>query len=221
MTPLQMTRAGNTGYRLGRLVADLLPKRQCEALLYTAQGYTDKQAAEQMDCAPATVKHLRQAVHYRCDSHTGPELVTRAFERGYLRLTTLAFAWLLGLGTLTAPQPTTADEDQAALLRLRTRRTRRQRTQQRTDGLYWDEETTTLYLGDRPLATLAHPTTEKTHDHQTTHYRPARISQQRQKHQRRNPIQRIGFDTHRLRRCRYPSLRRRTWHGPRRFFTAA
>lgn len=137
-TALHMTRSGDTGYQLGRLIADGLPKRQAEALLYTANGFTDRQAAEEMQCAPDTVKHLRKSAHYKCGSHTGPELVAKAFELGYLRVAALVLAWTIGLGAIgTAPEAMADDHDEQQL-RFRNRRIRTGRRDQ--GAIWWDDE---------------------------------------------------------------------------------
>lgn len=143
---LQMRRYGNTGYQLGCLIADHLPKRQAEALLYTGNGYTDKLAAAEMQCAADTVKHLRLAVHNKCNSHNGAELVARAFEKGYLRLAVILLAWTIGFGAVTTPAPAKADDGDNQMLRFRNRRARGRSRQD--NGLYWDEETGTLIITD-------------------------------------------------------------------------
>ena len=172
---ITMTREGKSGYRIGKLVADMLPKRQAEALLYTATGHSDKEAAEHMNCAPATVKHLRKEVHFKCGSHTGPELITRAFENGYLRLASITLAWLISLAGISAtPTPalasdnhSTTEQDETLRPRNRQRRTNNRTTRARRNpnsrsrntrvlaihipSLYWDDEAYTLFLEGTPL----------------------------------------------------------------------
>lgn len=156
---LQLKRFGETGYQLEQLIADHLPKRQQEALLYHAQGLTDKQAAELMNCAPNTVKHLRKEIHYKCKSHSGAQLITKAFQNGYLRFLSLALTWSIGLGTFITPQDTSADntpnDDMQIRFRNRPQRTQGARGRFRklrdctpediNNAIYWDDETQTLY----------------------------------------------------------------------------
>jgi|GEM_PF-6186623 len=167
----RMSRAGETGYRIGNLVADKLPKRQCEILLYTAKGFNDKASAEEMNCAPSTAKHLRKQVHFKLNTHNGPELITKAFELGYLRFMSIALAILLGIGAITTPRPAEASDNtktknEEEQMRLRNRQRNRQRSRQRQrtrtnrnrhqvfyifiPTLSWDEDTQTLLIEELP-----------------------------------------------------------------------
>ncbi|NIB44841.1 hypothetical protein HBA55_34995 [Pseudomaricurvus alkylphenolicus] len=177
-TQLRMTRAGDTGYQLGSLIADGLPKRQAEALLYTGNGFTDQQASELMNCAPATVKHLRKEVHFKCGSHTGPSLIVKCFENGFLRLACITLAWLIGLGAITThSMPATASnteqqEEEDDKMRFRNRSRRNPNTGRRLNNrarartrqsftifrihppeLAWENTTGTLLLEGQPLHT--------------------------------------------------------------------
>ncbi len=176
MSALQMTRHGETGYQLKNLIADKLPKRQCESLLYHAIGETDKSAAEHMNCAPGTVRDLRREVHFKCGTHNGPALITKSFELGFLRFASIMFACLIGIaGNLTlqseaeASEPTHTEEQMRFRnrpQRLRNSRSQRNRPRSRsrsqarqifhitTPDLNWDDETTTLLLEGIPLHTI-------------------------------------------------------------------
>lgn len=145
---LQMTRHGETGYKLGKLVADGLAKRQCELLLYTSNGYKGAEAAEAMDCATTTIRGIHKALHYKLGSFTPPEMIARAFELGFLRVATVALAWTIGFGFVGTSAPVAANDDtdqQNQQLRFRSRRGGRTR-RTRDDGLIWDEETGELML---------------------------------------------------------------------------
>ena len=142
----QLPTRTETGYQLGNLVAENLPARQAQALLFCANGLSEKAAAQLMDCSPANVRSLKQALFYKLDVHTATEAITKAFAKCYLRFASVLMAMFIATST-SLP----SDHQQQIA---RTGRTRpgsqlrvRSRNNGRTNndgGIYWQPETNEL-----------------------------------------------------------------------------
>jgi DNA-binding CsgD family transcriptional regulator len=91
MKSLSITRTEN-GYALNGLECVGLPRAQSHALLLRAQGRSFADAAEALGCSIQNVKNAIATLFYKLRADSSPELVTRAFESGFLRLLTLVAA---------------------------------------------------------------------------------------------------------------------------------
>lgn len=135
-----------TGYQLGNLVAEKLPPRQAQTLLFCAVGYTEKKCAIVMGCSLSNVQKVKQTLFYKLGAHSSTEAITRAFANAYLRFLSFFIAVFI---SISAP----AFNDHNSMARLN--RTRpgnqlRARTSMRIrndSGLFWVAETNELVWG--------------------------------------------------------------------------
>src|SRR6187431_1438020 len=97
MNAQQLPTRTATGYQLGNLIAEKLPARQAQTLLLCASGLSEKAAAHAMQCSPANVRQLKQAIFYRLDAHNGTEAITKAFANSYLRFASFFMAILISV----------------------------------------------------------------------------------------------------------------------------
>lgn len=143
MNAQQLPTRTENGYQLGNLIAEKLPARQAQTLLFCASGFSEKAAAAVMNCSPANVRGLKQALFYKLDAHNGTEAITKAFANAYLRFASLLMALLI---SISAP----AVNDQNIIARIGRTRTNshlRARNNVRTrnsNGLYWSPDTNEL-----------------------------------------------------------------------------
>jgi DNA-binding CsgD family transcriptional regulator len=91
MKAQHITRTEN-GYALNGLECVGLPRAQSHALLLRAQGRSFADAAEALGCSIQNVKNAIATLFYKLRADSSPELVTRAFESGFLRVLTLVAA---------------------------------------------------------------------------------------------------------------------------------
>ena len=90
-----------TGYQLGNLVAEKLPPRQAQTLLFCAIGYSEKKCAIVMGCSLSNVQKVKQTLFYKLNAHSGTEAITKAFASAYLRFLTVFFAMLISIAGQT------------------------------------------------------------------------------------------------------------------------
>lgn len=143
MKAQQLPTRTENGYQLGNLIAEKLPARQAQALLFCANGFSEKAAATVMNCSPANVRGLKQALFYKLDVHNGTEAITKAFANAYLRFASLLIAALISISA-----PTVNDQNAIARIgRTRPNNNFRARNSARTrniNGVYWSPETNEL-----------------------------------------------------------------------------
>lgn len=143
MKSQQLPTRTETGYQLGNLIAEKLPARQAQTLLFCANGFSEKAAAAVMNCSAANVRGLKQALFFKLDAHSGTEAITKAFANAYLR-----FACLLMTAYISLSAPMVNDHNTIARIgRTRTNNHLRARTAARSrnsNGVYWSPETNQL-----------------------------------------------------------------------------
>lgn len=132
------------GYQLGNFAAQGLPPRQSQELLLLANGCTEAEAAQVMNCSVNNIKRIKQDLFFKTGTFNSAELIARAFASRYLRYLTLFIAMFLGCGGSTWL------DHQNKYNRIARHRPSPKRARSRTgnsfrDGdIYWDPETNQL-----------------------------------------------------------------------------
>lgn len=67
-----------------------LPSREGEALVYVAMGFTSKEAARSMNCSNRNIDQLILSAINRLKAVNRVHLITKAFQKEYLRFLCLA-----------------------------------------------------------------------------------------------------------------------------------
>lgn len=93
-TPTQRT---ETGYQCGKLHTTGLPPRLSQVLLLRASGKSIRECAQLLGCSIANIKQAVTALFFKLDVDSSTELITRAFESGYLRFLSIFAALFIGL----------------------------------------------------------------------------------------------------------------------------
>lgn len=86
----------DTGYQLGNLHASGLAPRECQALLLRASGASVTQCAQVMNCGKSSVQGRIANMFFKLHVDSTPELITKAFQSGFLKFLTLAAVIHLG-----------------------------------------------------------------------------------------------------------------------------
>lgn len=89
----------DTGYQLGKLHASGLTPRESQALLLRASGLSIAACAEVMNCGKSSVQDRIVNLFYKLHVNSTPQLITKAFQNGFLKFVTLAAAIHLGTAT--------------------------------------------------------------------------------------------------------------------------
>lgn len=90
-----------TGYQCGKLHVTGLPPRQSQVLLLRALGNSRPKCAQLLGCSIANIKQATTELFFKLDADNATELVTRAFECGYLRFLSIFAALFIGLFATT------------------------------------------------------------------------------------------------------------------------
>ena len=85
-----------TGYQLGKLHVSGLAPRESQALLLRATGLSINACAQAMNCGKANVQDRIVNLFFKLRVNSTPELITKAFENGFLRFLVLLAAIHLG-----------------------------------------------------------------------------------------------------------------------------
>ncbi len=85
-----------TGYQLGKLHVSGLTPRESQALLLRATGLSLSDCAQAMGCGKASVQDRIVNLFFKLRVNSTPELITKAFENGFLRFLVLLAAIHLG-----------------------------------------------------------------------------------------------------------------------------
>lgn len=80
------------GYKLGNLVATGLAPRESQALLLRASGFSVDATAKAMNCGRSNVQDRIVNLFYKLHANSTTELVTKAFQHGFLKFLTLVLA---------------------------------------------------------------------------------------------------------------------------------
>lgn len=107
------------GYAYNGMEATGLAPRESQALLLRASGKSGAEAASIMGCSTNNIKNLIGNLFYKTGANSSPELISRAFKSGFLRVLTLAAALHTGAVMPNMPQHT---DDLARIVRIRGRR---------------------------------------------------------------------------------------------------
>ena len=84
------------GYQLGKLHVSGLTPRESQALLLRATGLSLSDCAQAMGCGKASVQDRIVNLFFKLRVNSTPELITKAFENGFLRFLVLLAAIHLG-----------------------------------------------------------------------------------------------------------------------------
>lgn len=90
----------HTGYQLGDLHATGLTPRESQALLLKTQGLSVGECAQLMNCSKASVQDRISTLFYKLNVNNTPELITKAFQSGFLKFLTLIAALNLSAAVL-------------------------------------------------------------------------------------------------------------------------
>lgn len=129
------------GYEHNGLHVSGLAPRESHALLLRAQGMSYQRCAAVMNCTPKAVKARINNLFYKFNADSTPDLITRAFKSGALRLLTLLIAMHI---SISAPFFQTHKD---VVARSQRTRTRSSSNAKKSDGIEWIPETNQLILG--------------------------------------------------------------------------
>lgn len=95
------------GYAYNGLEASGLSPRQCQDLLLLADGKSHAERANFFNCGPSNIRNIVANLFLKLDADNAPELITKAFKSGVLRILALALA--LHVSTTAQFMPTQED----------------------------------------------------------------------------------------------------------------
>lgn len=88
-----------TGYQHGTLHVSGLAPRLSQVLLLRASGKSQKECAQLLGCSEANVKQALSTLFFKLKADSSPELITRAFQNGYLRFLSIFTALFISLSS--------------------------------------------------------------------------------------------------------------------------
>ncbi len=124
----------NTGYQLDKLVAEKLPPRQAQTLLFCANGLTEKEIAQLMNCSAKNIAQMKSVLFLKLKAKATPDLIMRAFQSHYLRFLSIFAAAFLAVG---AQNVTDNHQSLARFARTRSSQTSRTQRENTNNKLFW------------------------------------------------------------------------------------
>lgn len=91
------TQRTETGYQCEHLHVSGLAPRLSQVLLLRALGKSIREIAQLLGCSTANIKQAISTLFFKLDADSTPELITRAFQNGYLRFLSIFAALFIGL----------------------------------------------------------------------------------------------------------------------------
>lgn len=89
----------DTGYQLGKLHASGLSPRECQTLLLRATGASISECALELNIGKSSVQDRVTNMFFKLRADSTPELITKAFQNGFLKFLTLLAVIHLGAAT--------------------------------------------------------------------------------------------------------------------------
>ncbi len=91
------TKRTETGYQCEHLHVSGLAPRLSQVLLLRALGKSIGEIAQLLGCSTANIKQAINTLFFKLNADSSPELITRAFQNGYLRFLSIFAALFVGL----------------------------------------------------------------------------------------------------------------------------